>query len=344
MPAMPLLSLRALIACLALLGATSALAARTSPAFMWLGSISAPQEYPVEVYEGALIADGYSYPFSPIWGLIHGGWGQPGGVMSLGARPQALPHTLRITWYAVKEKVFYTGEWPLDTASLNARWEAARPNPRTGKRSPYTSLLVGLGPAGKVVLWAHGSVSQVQVGSFRAQATTLTQEDAREDFQFFFRDAYRHTVHAERELYAPALLARLKKEGWPDPARYDAYETRYPWQIDGSRLGRQGPIRLLYQAFNGDLDIRVPQALETAPAPRPLPRRIQAVWHDPEGKEWVMDMHLAFEDIKAAMDAQDGATDIRLRIETHPDGPRLYAVSARQALQVRLQHVDVVTD
>lgn len=334
-------SLRALICCLALL---AAFGARGDPTYAWRGSISAPEAYPVEVYEGALIAKGYAYPFSPIWGLIHTGWGEPGGVMSLGDSPHALPHTLRITWYSVQEQVFYAGEWPLDAAALAEAWRAGQVNPLTGKREPYSTLLVGLAPKGKVTLWAHGDTRQIQLASFRASTITLTPQQAREDFQFFFRDAYRQAVHAEGTLYAPPLLARLKREGWPDPARYDAYEARHPWQFDGTGLGPQGASMIYHEAFNGDRDNVVPQALSDAPDPRPLPRRIQAVWHDAGGREWVATLTVAFDDIARAVGAPGAATDIRLRIETHPDGPHLYAVTARQTQRIPLQQGEVVTD
>ncbi len=44
--------------------------------YTWLGTVSAPQEYPMEVYEGAIIADDFTYAFDAIWGTQNTGWGK----------------------------------------------------------------------------------------------------------------------------------------------------------------------------------------------------------------------------------------------------------------------------
>ena len=72
--------------------------------YEWSASISAPREYPVEVYTGA--AGGYF--FSQMGGFRNSGWGGSGSINFIKA---PLPDKLDMTWLSYVDDKFYTGEW-----------------------------------------------------------------------------------------------------------------------------------------------------------------------------------------------------------------------------------------
>ena len=54
--------------------------------YSWSGTISAPQEYPMEIYSGGIIANDFTYPFDAIWGTQNTGWGNEGSKMNVSAK------------------------------------------------------------------------------------------------------------------------------------------------------------------------------------------------------------------------------------------------------------------
>lgn len=69
----------AVLSCFSLTACKSTDVAET---YSWSGTVSAPQEYPMEVYRGAIIAEGFTYGFDAIWGTQNTGWGNHGGTMT----------------------------------------------------------------------------------------------------------------------------------------------------------------------------------------------------------------------------------------------------------------------
>ncbi len=91
--------------------------------YEWLGTLSAPKEYPVEIFDGALISEDFTIRFGSIWGIIGFEWGDDAGIMSVESGPVHLPHELQMTWYSIIEKKFYTGNWPLDKQAIQKVWD-----------------------------------------------------------------------------------------------------------------------------------------------------------------------------------------------------------------------------
>ncbi len=319
---------------LSLLLAGAALAQDNGSSYPWRGSISAPQAYPVEIYEGALSGPDRTYSFSPIWGLINAGWGESGGTFSTGDGRYKLPHTLAITWYSVKEQRFYQGRWPLDRAAIEVVWREGVLNPRTGRRADFHTLLVGLAPRGKVVLWAESGSGQVQLASFQAAPTTLDPTQAREDFQYFFRDNYRQAAHAPAQLYPPELLTRWQVQGWPAADQFDRYPQPYRWRFEANAYQGAGPRYFYARSFSGE---RTSVAGEGASAwqARPLPAHVYAVWRGADGREYVADFKFDYDVIRAAFERLGGpGAEVALRFDVNDDNASLFAVSARGQMPV----------
>jgi hypothetical protein len=59
--------------------------------YSWLGTLCAPQEYPMEVYNGAIVADDFSYGFDAIWGTQNTGWGNTGATMNVETQKWTFP-------------------------------------------------------------------------------------------------------------------------------------------------------------------------------------------------------------------------------------------------------------
>jgi hypothetical protein len=79
--------------------------------YEWSADISAPREYPIEVYTGAV---GGAF-FSQMGGFTNAGWGNAGSVDYIKA---PLPDRLDMTWLSYVDDKFYTGDWKLPTEKI----------------------------------------------------------------------------------------------------------------------------------------------------------------------------------------------------------------------------------
>lgn len=95
-----------------------------SKKYSWLGTVSAPQEYPVEIYKGAIVADDFTYGSDAYWGTQNPGWGKDGNIRKVKTEKMDLPHQLEFTWYSLTEKKFYTGKWKLNKNYIKSLFDA----------------------------------------------------------------------------------------------------------------------------------------------------------------------------------------------------------------------------
>lgn len=197
--------------------------------FSWLATISAPQEYPIEVYKGSLIASDFTYSFDVIWGTKNPGWGNTGGTMSTDTEAAFAPHTLQFTWYAINEKKFYTGNWALDSSKIEALFKAGIANPGSSKKGAYEQFIIGLAPGGSVTLWLSGPGSQVTVGHFLAKDTIISKEEAYENAEYMFSDNYAISVLSDPMIMRPDVAARIARLGLPNANVYEQFEKPYTW-------------------------------------------------------------------------------------------------------------------
>ena len=101
--------------------------------FDWSGTLSAPQEYPIEVYKGSLKTNDYSQHFKN-WGIINTGWGNQGGTVVAGPEKKLVPNSLEITWLSFAENKFYDGKFELPKEKITALFKEGYTNPITNEK------------------------------------------------------------------------------------------------------------------------------------------------------------------------------------------------------------------
>lgn len=160
--------------------------------FKWSGTVSAPQENPVEVYSGAIISDDFTYSFDAIWGTQNTGWGEHGGIMNVSDDQMQIPRKLEFTWYSLTEEKFYTGKWDLDHKKISDLFKEGFRSYHSGKyiTKTYDEFIIGLAPKGRVVVWIMGEKEQIEIGVFQAHDTIITKENAYEDAQYMLEKDY----------------------------------------------------------------------------------------------------------------------------------------------------------
>lgn len=200
--------------------------------YNWLGTISAPEEYPMEIYKGAIIADNFTYGFDAIWGTQNTGWGNEGGTMSVETQKMDIPNKLEFTWYSLVENKFYTGKWDLDKEKIKTLFEKGFTDQDNGQKTTYTNFIVGLAPKGRVVLWINGAGHQKEVGVFQAHDTLITQEKAYDNAKYMLKEGFaeRMLKDPSYKTFKPEIREKIEKQGYPSPEIYDAYRERYNWK------------------------------------------------------------------------------------------------------------------
>lgn len=235
--------------------------------FNWSGGICAPKEYQMQVYHGQIIADDYQYQYSDIVGTVQGGWGEDGEAMGTSDGLHDIPHTLEFTWYSVVEDKFYAGHWELDTSKITklfkegflvARYKGDKGEIKYYKKETYNSIVIGLAPKGRLVVWISGEMGQVEVGYFQGKEIKITKEEAYEDFRYVFKPNYRTEMLkaiGDGGLTDPLVYKKIQKEGYPDPKIYNDYRERFNWRLkfiisEGNIIGNRG-----FMMCNGEKEI-----------------------------------------------------------------------------------------
>lgn len=200
--------------------------------YNWLGTLSAPKEYPMEIYKGAIIADDFAYRFDAIWGTQNTGWGNEGGTMSIETRNMDIPNKLEFTWYSLVENKFYTGKWDLDKEKIENLFKKGFIDQDNGKKTTYSNFIVGLAPKGRVVLWINGPGNQTEVGVFQAHDTIITKENAYENAKYMLKEGFadRMLKDPSYQTFKPEIRMKIEKEGYPAADIYDVYREKYNWK------------------------------------------------------------------------------------------------------------------
>lgn len=269
--------------------------------YVWGGAVVAPKEYPVEIYDGALSSGDYAYRFGPIYGIIQQGWSEQSKGMGEPDVPIELPDKLQMTWYAIQENKFYTGNWKLDKQQLAKVWEEGAIDVRTLQKDEFKTFIVGLAPEGRLALWADGQ-RQVLLATFQAHDTTISKETAHEDFEYFFRQEYRDSVYNPQKLYGAELYAELQGKGWPKPQLYLDYNKKYAWKfaVEGIEIGPKDYF--FYQCFNGERDMPLNTDRANTHLPKAIPEHTYVKWTDGQNQHWVADLKYKYDVIKRAFE------------------------------------------
>ena len=191
--------------------------------FKWSGSVSAPKEYPMEVYQGSLYGGGKGYHFDEMsGGLDNTGWGSSFSGMSAIHAP--VPDTLVMTWRSLVERKFYTGTWALPKEKMKQLFKEG-----IADGYPFRVVQLGLAPKGVIIVWLFGSGTQVEVGRFQGHETTIDPKDAYDNAKYMFEPDYIDDMLANEMIITPEIKEKIKQDGYPLPDVYDTYREKYLW-------------------------------------------------------------------------------------------------------------------
>lgn len=248
--------------------------------YNWSGTISAPQEYPMEIYSGGIIANDFTYPFDAIWGTQNTGWGNEGSKMNVATKKMEIPHQLEFTWYSLVEEKFYTGKWNLDKIKIEQLFKEGFIDTDTGKKQTYTTFKIGLAPKGKLVLWVNAPGVQKEIGSFQAHDTIITKSQAYENAQYMFENDYAKERLKSDFLMTSEVKNRLSTSGYPDPSIYENFRKKYSWKPIIELPSGFKIKKIFFMACNGEYDTYAENQDKKA-----IPYYLSIVISDVAGKE-----------------------------------------------------------
>jgi hypothetical protein len=255
--------------------------------FSWYLTITAPEDYPVQVHKGGYLATDKDF----ITGIANV------GVQSMGWRKDemggvgggsVIPTKLSLTWVSYAEKKF----WKIDTAlpadtMLALFRKGFMFTDRTGvtSRVTYQGITIGLAPGGVVVLWLVAPFQRTEVGRFQAKETFVSAAEFMgpqgRDYatqQEFYDWWYNHLVSKE-------VQERIKAQGIPF-GLWDAYRVHYHYRfrIQFYMDDKEKPERDITY-LNGEREIFEGDEISMFRS-RPLPWRAEfffnAKWADAE--------------------------------------------------------------
>ncbi|PWJ98918.1 Protein of unknown function (DUF2931) [Flavobacterium araucananum] len=246
--------------------------------YEWSANISAPKEYPVEVYTGA--AGGYF--FSQMGGFSNSGWGGGVGDTNIEA---TLPENLDITWLSYVDDKFYTGEWKLPTEKIKKLFDEgfhSRPGSKL-EIDNYSIIKIGLAPKGMVVVWVMGAGHQVEVARFQAHETIIDPKLITEDEKYMFRNGYSQHRLENNFVISQDVREQIKQYGYPLPEVYEQYREKHNWKPkvilpEGSKI-----TSLYIKMCNGEMED--PYDLPVDQKNRAIPFSFQIFWSTGNGKQ-----------------------------------------------------------
>lgn len=193
--------------------------------YKWSANVSAPREYPIEVYTGAI---GGVY-FSQMGGFSNSGWGGVGSNDYINAIP---PERLDITWLSYVDNKFYTGDWKLPTEKIKELFEKGfyYKSFDKAKIQPYDYINIGLGPKGMVVVWVMGIGEQIEVARYQAHETIIDPKLITESEKYMFEKDYAKDMLTYNGTISKDVRKQIEKYGYPPPEIYESYREKYLWK------------------------------------------------------------------------------------------------------------------
>ncbi|MFH7015477.1 DUF2931 family protein [Flavobacterium sp. FlaQc-47] len=220
--------------------------------FSYKVSVTAPKEYPVEVYCGYLSTDKNFITTVPKDGIERQGWIAQGS--SSGSGGSTIPNFVELTWLSYAEKKFWKLETQLPTDKMLALFREgfifknSRKND-TITHETYDRIVIGTAPGGVVVIWLDGGLKRVEIGRYQAKDTIvdrnnfyrnpkdLTQEE-------FYKEGFEIDVSKE-------IQAKINKEGIPF-GLWDNYRKKYNWRFNCNFYKDDKNIFQNINFFNGE--------------------------------------------------------------------------------------------
>ena len=308
--------------------------------FKWLGTLSAPKEYPVEVYKGEISSNDYSYGFDPIWGVFNSGWGVNAGMMSTENEPANLPNRLSITWYSVVEDKYYTGAWNVDPSKI---LELIQKN-ESDKETEF-KFMIGLAPGGLVNFWIIGENQQL-IATYQAERTELTPENTDETFEHHFRQEYRESAYDLKEIFEEEDYYNLTQEGGIPVSWYAEANRLYAWGIIVKGLENENIQTCFYQTFNGENLIKSYAEMQNVSPNKSLPSKVFVTWITAENIKMIAVVDFEYAQIQEAFKQADTeqVKQLQLIIEPKNQKVEVQLLASNKQIDVEVKKSIVTTE
>lgn len=249
----------------------------------WSGTLSAPLEYPAEVYKGELIANGYTQGFKN-WGVIASGWGNPNGTVITGPDTKPVPDSLSLTWLSFAENKFYSGRFALPKEKIAKLFKDGFMDDRN-QHVTYTQIVVGLAPEGTIAVWLMAPQKEIEVATFKAHPSSIDPETISDDDKYMFRQGYAQRTMDNEMVITPEVKNSISANGsTPAESFEETYRNRYNWK---PVLNAEGIVKnFVINSYNGEREkLTDLQATKTEYAKRAVPAMVVVYWTAPDGKE-----------------------------------------------------------
>lgn len=219
----------------------------------WSATLSAPEEYPVQVYRGEIIAKDYAQSLSG-FGDIHYGWGEEGGTVVMGPDLKNIPDSLEIAWHSFVDQKNFEGKWALPKEKLIKLFDEGLIDKSTKKKSTFNKFIIGLAPNGLVVVWISAAGSQIEIANFKAKEVFVNVETISEDSKPIFSKKYNDVVVSElNEKYN--TFERIKQNEYPKIDLYEDYRIRYLWKPVFEFSESEILSDYVFHTYNGEIEI-----------------------------------------------------------------------------------------
>lgn len=197
--------------------------------FDWSATISAPKEYPVEVYQGEVAGKSYGQNLSHL-GPIAVGWGLSGATVSSGPDTKELPDYVGLTWVSFTDRKAYSGQFQLPKEKILKLFKEGFSNGATKKKETYNSFIVGLAPKGNIIVWVAGGGNQVEIGQFTGVETKMDTTKLSDEEKHMFTHKYVDYVLSDTMIVEPQFQAKIKSQAHAKPELYTSiYREKFNW-------------------------------------------------------------------------------------------------------------------
>ncbi|MFC4412350.1 DUF2931 family protein, partial [Kaistella carnis] len=198
-------------------------------------TVSAPEEYPVEVHEGWLMDDQKKFICSmPKAGNEGGGWEYDGSKAGQGG--SRIPYHLNLTYVAYAEKKFYTvdADLPVDKIleEFNKGFDVEADHKVDGEyplvHDTYNTFTIGAAPGGVIVIWLSAGHHRVEICRLQAKEVFVDVNDfyqnADDENQQQFFDSWFKIAVPE------ATQEEIKEQGIPF-GLWDNYREKFNYRF-----------------------------------------------------------------------------------------------------------------
>ncbi|ROS20739.1 DUF2931 family protein [Chryseobacterium nakagawai] len=231
--------------------------------FSYMVTMTAPEEYPVEVHIGVLTDDKKELICGvPKTGVEDGGWQYDGDAGGQGG--SRIPSHLDLTYVNYAEKKFWKIDAELPKEKILQLFQEGfmvQGNPDNNgnfpwEKSTYDKITIGAAPGGVVVVWLSGNHHRREVCRLQAKEITVDKNKFRphpqydETQQQFFDKKYSINI-------SDSTKTAIEKTGIPF-GLWDKYREKYTYRFVLAPYDNKDKITGLYRInYNGESEFLI---------------------------------------------------------------------------------------